>query len=155
MERAELLRRIDRSLSRLGLSARAACLKAGLSEKYIRDLRRLPNSHPEADNLVKLARVLGEAPAYLIDSQAAIVDPLRGALDPDLLRLSMRTAENALRDEPVENRAELAADIAAAVYDLFRERQARGDDIDEAYAATLVNDLLRRLIRTRFGSKKA
>lgn len=56
--------RIDERLGALGLSARAASIKAGLSADFVRDINRKPIV-PRLDTLAQLARALETSPEWL------------------------------------------------------------------------------------------
>lgn len=64
----DLLRRIDDRLKALGLSERAACLKAELKVDAIRNIRR--GRAPRAETLTALARALDLPPTALLDGPA-------------------------------------------------------------------------------------
>lgn len=63
---SELARRIDSRLQRLGISARAASIKAGLDQDTIRNIRRGKSVSPRGESLNKLARVLECPVEYLL-----------------------------------------------------------------------------------------
>lgn len=61
-----MIDRIDQRLKALDLSETAAAKAAGLSESYIRDMRR-KNVNPTYKNVVKLAKVLQCSPDFLLE----------------------------------------------------------------------------------------
>lgn len=63
---SELSKRIDSRLQRLGISARAASLKAGLDQDTIRNIQRGKSLSPRGESLNKLARVLECPVEYLL-----------------------------------------------------------------------------------------
>lgn len=70
--------RIDLRLELLGLSMRAASIDAGLSESFIRDLRRHPEQSPRVEGLQKLAPVLKTNVEWLMTGQGdpdQVADP--------------------------------------------------------------------------------
>jgi SOS-response transcriptional repressor LexA len=58
--------RIQMRLQKLGLSERQAALNAGMSADGVRNMRRNPKITPRADNLARLAEVLGTTPEWLL-----------------------------------------------------------------------------------------
>lgn len=58
--------RIQKRLAATGKSARAASLEAGLSDAFVRNILKGKSGSPSADNLAKLARVLGTTEVWLI-----------------------------------------------------------------------------------------
>lgn len=62
-----LLSRIDAGLQAKRLSERKACLLAGVGINTIRHIR-VRGHAPKADNLAKLAPVLGYPASYLLDA---------------------------------------------------------------------------------------
>ncbi|HEX3065178.1 MAG TPA: S24 family peptidase, partial [Dongiaceae bacterium] len=63
---SDLAKRIDSRLQRLGISARAASLKAGLDADTIRNIQRGKSLSPRGASLNKLARVLECPVEYLL-----------------------------------------------------------------------------------------
>ncbi|MCQ8240558.1 helix-turn-helix domain-containing protein [Rhizosaccharibacter radicis] len=68
----QLLSRIDARLRALGLSERAACMKADVGVNTIRHIRNRGHA-PKPENLARLAAVLRVPPAYLLEAAAASV----------------------------------------------------------------------------------
>ena len=64
--------RIQSRLKELNLSERQAALNAGMSADGIRNMRRNPKITPRADNLARLAKVLGTSQEWLLTGR----DPL-------------------------------------------------------------------------------
>jgi len=65
--------RIKERLQALGLSERAASLKAGLSPRFVNDLLKFPDMSPRADTLQKLAEALETSADWIergVDVQA-------------------------------------------------------------------------------------
>jgi phage repressor protein C with HTH and peptisase S24 domain len=61
--------RIQKRLAAMGKSARAASLEAGLSDAFIRNILKGKSGSPSADNLAKLAPVLGTTEVWLLREQ--------------------------------------------------------------------------------------
>lgn len=61
--------RIRQRLSALGLSMRAASLKAGLGTHFLRDLLADEGQSPKSDNLAKLAVALETTPEWLLSAR--------------------------------------------------------------------------------------
>lgn len=61
--------RIQQRLTALGLSMRAASLKAGLGTHFIRDLMDNPLHSPKAENLERLATALGTTSEWLLQAR--------------------------------------------------------------------------------------
>lgn len=61
--------RIQKRLAATGKSARAASLEAGLSDAFIRNILKGKSGSPSADNLAKLAPVLGTTEVWLLRAQ--------------------------------------------------------------------------------------
>ncbi len=71
-----LRRRISERLSALGLSMRAASIRAGLGTHFLRDLMADEAQSPKADNLSKLALALETTPEWLVEERGD--ETLRG-----------------------------------------------------------------------------
>jgi len=61
--------RIQMRLKELDMSERQAALSAGMSADGIRNMRRNPAITPRADNLARLAEVLGTTPDWLLSGR--------------------------------------------------------------------------------------
>lgn len=71
-----LLTRISERLGALGLSERKACIMAEVGLNSIRHIRTRGHA-PKPDTLIKLAAVLGVAPAYFLEAAGEDVPPAK------------------------------------------------------------------------------
>lgn len=69
MTGTELAGRISRRLEKVGLSARAASLEAGLSDAFVRNILKGKSQSPRAENFEALAAVLKTTPSWLLKGE--------------------------------------------------------------------------------------
>lgn len=150
MRRAELLRRIEEILLRRRWSDRRACLAAGLTEDFIRNLRRRPEASVKVEKLTQLARALEVPAAYLIDDSIGPGDLMEAslfpALDPNRLLMAQRAAEAALVGAKLENFEEVRATLTAYVYGALTERARSGKPIEGHAADDFIDGLIRGMV---------
>lgn len=148
MRRAELLRRIDELLNRRRWSDRKACLAAGLTQDFIRNLRRHPEWGVKAEKLTSLARTLDVAPAYFIDEE---VNQPSGelrldVLDRDRLRDAQRAADRAMQGENFSDPETIRANLTAFIYDSLTARARQGKPLRGEAAEDFVDGLIRGIV---------
>lgn len=85
MTNRDILARIDQRLQSLGISERAAGLRAGGSAALIRNLRMKPDSFPRIDTVIALANVLEVPPAWIAFGDGASVAAPRASGDVPVL----------------------------------------------------------------------
>jgi len=76
-----LVDRIEKRLSAMGMSARAASLAAGGSADLIRSLKNGSTRSPRAETLIRLAEVLGTTPDWLLGTDGAPEPEKRQTMD--------------------------------------------------------------------------
>lgn len=130
-----LVSRIEKRLAEIGTSAAAASVKAGLSNSYIRDLKRR-KANPNVASLSKLAGVLGVSTDYLLkgreDGAILTASPVNTLKVVGMIKAGdFRDISLASQDEEYET-INVAADrrfSAAAQYALL----VSGDSMDKIF----------------------
>lgn len=69
MSNSDLADRITRRLEKMGLSARAASLEAGLSDAFVRNILKGKSQSPRAENFEALAAVLRTSSSWLLKGE--------------------------------------------------------------------------------------
>ena len=127
MMSTDLADRIDRRLKKVGLSARAASLKAGLSDAFVRNILQGKSQSPRAENFEALARVLKTTPSWLLKGE--------GSEEGDVQSEPRQSAGSTVEELPVGDAFVFAKIDGSVQAGAFLALEAFDDDLGEVISA--------------------
>jgi transcriptional regulator with XRE-family HTH domain len=127
MMSADLADRIDRRLKKVGMSARAASLEAGLSDAFVRNILKGKSQSPRAENFEALARVLRTTSTWLLKGE--------GPEEPDVLREPLPSGDSTIEDLPSRGSFRFAKVDGPVQAGAFLALEAFDDDLGEVVSA--------------------